>query len=81
MFALANYAYSACLTLLTGRLVAGLITDFLQVFNLDFTLAVFQPEISTVRQCHVIRNTVIYAVRFEVVIQKFMHMCYDIFFD
>ncbi|XP_056096062.1 FGFR1 oncogene partner isoform X5 [Rhinichthys klamathensis goyatoka] len=30
-----------------GRLVAGLITDFLQVFNLDFTLAVFQPEIST----------------------------------
>ncbi|XP_073672575.1 centrosomal protein 43 isoform X2 [Garra rufa] len=30
-----------------GRLVAGLITDFLQVFSLDFTLAVFQPEIST----------------------------------
>uniref|UniRef100_A0A673JS06 Centrosomal protein 43 n=1 Tax=Sinocyclocheilus rhinocerous TaxID=307959 RepID=A0A673JS06_9TELE len=30
-----------------GRLVAGLIIDFLQVFNLDFTLAVFQPEIST----------------------------------
>ncbi|XP_016399511.1 FGFR1 oncogene partner-like [Sinocyclocheilus rhinocerous] len=30
-----------------GRLVAGLVTDFLQVFNLDFTLAVFQPEIST----------------------------------
>ncbi|XP_065112905.1 centrosomal protein 43 isoform X5 [Paramisgurnus dabryanus] len=30
-----------------GRLVAGLITDFLQVFNLDFTLAVFQPEINT----------------------------------
>lgn len=49
MFALANYTFSACLTLLAGRLVAGLITDFLQVFNLDFTLAVFQPEISTVR--------------------------------
>ncbi|XP_051952272.1 FGFR1 oncogene partner isoform X2 [Xyrauchen texanus] len=30
-----------------GHLVAGLITDFLQVFNLDFTLAVFQPEINT----------------------------------
>uniref|UniRef100_A0A8C1Q528 FGFR1 oncogene partner n=1 Tax=Cyprinus carpio TaxID=7962 RepID=A0A8C1Q528_CYPCA len=30
-----------------GRLVAGLVTDFLQVFNLDFTLAVFHPEIST----------------------------------
>uniref|UniRef100_A0A672QVX0 Centrosomal protein 43 n=1 Tax=Sinocyclocheilus grahami TaxID=75366 RepID=A0A672QVX0_SINGR len=30
-----------------SRLVAGLIIDFLQVFNLDFTLAVFQPEIST----------------------------------
>ncbi|XP_051954622.1 centrosomal protein 43-like isoform X6 [Xyrauchen texanus] len=30
-----------------GRLVAGLITDFLQVFNLDFTVAVFQPEINT----------------------------------
>ncbi|XP_026146651.1 FGFR1 oncogene partner-like isoform X6 [Carassius auratus] len=30
-----------------GRLVAGLVTDFLQVFNLDFTLAVFHTEIST----------------------------------
>ncbi|XP_041106447.1 FGFR1 oncogene partner isoform X3 [Polyodon spathula] len=30
-----------------GRLVASLISDFLQFFNLDFTLAVFQPEIST----------------------------------
>ncbi|KAF7642970.1 hypothetical protein LDENG_00247120, partial [Lucifuga dentata] len=30
-----------------GRLVAGLIVDFLQVFNLDFTLAVFQPEINS----------------------------------
>ncbi|XP_054482845.1 centrosomal protein 43-like, partial [Anoplopoma fimbria] len=30
-----------------GRLVAGLIVDFLQVFNLDFSLAVFQPEINS----------------------------------
>eukprot|EP00062_Callorhinchus_milii_P000052 gi/632935025/ref/XP_007887404.1/ PREDICTED: FGFR1 oncogene partner [Callorhinchus milii] len=30
-----------------GRLVASLVTDFLQFFNLDFTLAVFQPEAST----------------------------------
>ncbi|KAL4648979.1 FGFR1 oncogene partner isoform X3 [Arapaima gigas] len=30
-----------------GRLVASLIVDFLQVFDLDFTLAVFQPEINT----------------------------------
>ncbi|XP_020513276.1 FGFR1 oncogene partner isoform X6 [Labrus bergylta] len=30
-----------------GRLVAALMMDFLQVFNLDFTLAVFQPEINS----------------------------------
>ncbi|XP_069708345.1 centrosomal protein 43 [Phaenicophaeus curvirostris] len=30
-----------------GRLVAGLVAEFLQFFNLDFTLAVFQPESST----------------------------------
>ncbi|KAE8602036.1 hypothetical protein XENTR_v10013862 [Xenopus tropicalis] len=29
-----------------GRLVANLFTEFLQFFNLDFTLAVFQPEAS-----------------------------------
>ncbi|KAG8444534.1 hypothetical protein GDO86_009626 [Hymenochirus boettgeri] len=29
-----------------GRLVASLFTEFLQFFNLDFTLAVFQPEAS-----------------------------------
>lgn len=29
-----------------GRLVASLVVDFLQVFNLDFSLAVFQPEIN-----------------------------------
>lgn len=32
-----------------GRLVAGLVAEFLRFFNLDFTLAVFQPESSTVR--------------------------------
>ncbi|XP_030881015.1 FGFR1 oncogene partner, partial [Leptonychotes weddellii] len=30
-----------------GRLVASLVAEFLQFFNLDFTLAVFQPETST----------------------------------
>ncbi|XP_061234761.1 centrosomal protein 43 [Neopsephotus bourkii] len=30
-----------------GRLVAGLVAEFLHFFNLDFTLAVFQPESST----------------------------------
>ncbi|XP_051781418.1 FGFR1 oncogene partner isoform X2 [Erpetoichthys calabaricus] len=29
-----------------GRLVASLITEFLEFFNLDFTLAVFRPEIN-----------------------------------
>ncbi|XP_072686732.1 centrosomal protein 43 isoform X4 [Canis lupus baileyi] len=32
-----------------GRLAASLVAEFLQFFNLDFTLAVFQPETSTVR--------------------------------
>ncbi|XP_008833324.1 FGFR1 oncogene partner isoform X2 [Nannospalax galili] len=30
-----------------GRLVASLVAEFLQFFNLDFTLAVFHPETST----------------------------------
>ncbi|XP_048392173.1 FGFR1 oncogene partner isoform X2 [Stegostoma tigrinum] len=30
-----------------GRLVAGLVVEFLQFFNLDFTLAVFRPETNT----------------------------------
>lgn len=59
-----------------GRLVAGLITDFLQVFNLDFTLAVFQPEISTVRQCYIIHNAVS-DTQFDAVVQKFMGMFVD----
>ncbi|KAG2467998.1 GNPAT acyltransferase, partial [Polypterus senegalus] len=38
-----NYAVSL---LSSGRLVASLITEFLEFFNLDFTLAVFRPEIN-----------------------------------
>ncbi|XP_053531559.1 FGFR1 oncogene partner isoform X18 [Ictalurus punctatus] len=45
---LVNENLKKCLSTKDGRLVASLITDFLQVFNLDFTLAVFQPEINTV---------------------------------
>ncbi|KAG7465743.1 hypothetical protein MATL_G00156730 [Megalops atlanticus] len=44
---LVNECLKKCLNTKDGRLVASLITDFLQVFNLDFTLAVFQPEINT----------------------------------
>ncbi|KAJ3607156.1 hypothetical protein NHX12_026669 [Muraenolepis orangiensis] len=32
-----------------GRQVAGLIMDFLQVFHLDFSLAVFQPEVNALK--------------------------------
>ncbi|XP_055980868.1 centrosomal protein 43 isoform X2 [Sorex fumeus] len=32
-----------------GRLAASLVAEFLQFFNLDFTLAVFQPETSTLQ--------------------------------
>lgn len=42
MFELSHFCVPA------GRLVASLIMDFLQVFNLDFSLAVFQPEINSV---------------------------------
>ncbi|XP_058235250.1 FGFR1 oncogene partner isoform X9 [Hemibagrus wyckioides] len=45
---LVNENLKKCLSTKDGRLVASLITDFLQVFNLDFTLAVFQPEINTI---------------------------------
>ncbi|KAM4633012.1 centrosomal protein 43 isoform 2-T2 [Polymixia lowei] len=41
---LVNENLKKCLNTKDGRLVASLIIDFLQVFNLDFTLAVFQPE-------------------------------------
>ncbi|KAJ8009373.1 hypothetical protein DPEC_G00088220 [Dallia pectoralis] len=45
---LVNENLKKCLNTKDGRLVASLIIDFLQVFNLDFTLAVFQPEINSV---------------------------------
>ncbi|KAM9339353.1 centrosomal protein 43 isoform 2-T2 [Symphorus nematophorus] len=44
---LINENLKKCLNSKDGRLVASLILDFLQVFNLDFTLAVFQPEINS----------------------------------
>ncbi|XP_049446763.1 FGFR1 oncogene partner isoform X3 [Epinephelus fuscoguttatus] len=43
---LINENLKKCLNTKDGRLVASLIMDFLQVFNLDFSLAVFQPEIN-----------------------------------
>ncbi|XP_037541933.1 FGFR1 oncogene partner isoform X2 [Nematolebias whitei] len=43
---LVNENLKKCLNTQDGRLVASLIVDFLQVFNLDFSLAVFQPEIN-----------------------------------
>ncbi|XP_041831452.1 FGFR1 oncogene partner isoform X2 [Melanotaenia boesemani] len=44
---LVNENLRKCLDTKDGRLVASLIVDFLQVFNLDFSLAVFQPEINS----------------------------------
>ncbi|KAM3603140.1 uncharacterized protein V6R79_017139 [Siganus canaliculatus] len=43
---LVNENLNKCLSTGDGRLVASLVLDFLQVFNLDFTLAVFQPEVN-----------------------------------
>ncbi|XP_035986459.1 FGFR1 oncogene partner isoform X4 [Fundulus heteroclitus] len=43
---LINENLRKCLSSKDGRLVASLVLDFLQVFNLDFSLAVFQPEIN-----------------------------------
>uniref|UniRef100_A0A3B3UC77 Centrosomal protein 43 n=1 Tax=Poecilia latipinna TaxID=48699 RepID=A0A3B3UC77_9TELE len=45
---LINENLKKCLNTKDGHLVASLIMDFLQVFNLDFSLAVFQPEINSV---------------------------------
>ncbi|XP_032637353.1 centrosomal protein 43 isoform X5 [Chelonoidis abingdonii] len=45
---LVNESLKKFLNTKDGRLVAGLVAEFLQFFNLDFTLAVFQPESSTV---------------------------------
>ncbi|XP_028858764.1 centrosomal protein 43 isoform X4 [Denticeps clupeoides] len=44
---LVNENLKKCLNTKDGRLAASLISDFLQFFHLDFTLAVFQPEINT----------------------------------
>ncbi|XP_043963059.1 FGFR1 oncogene partner isoform X9 [Gambusia affinis] len=44
---LINENLKKCLHTKDGHLVASLIMDFLQVFNLDFSLAVFQPEINS----------------------------------
>uniref|UniRef100_A0A8D0KNX2 Centrosomal protein 43 n=1 Tax=Salvator merianae TaxID=96440 RepID=A0A8D0KNX2_SALMN len=45
---LVNESLKKFLNTKDGRLVASLVAEFLQFFNLDFTLAVFQPESSTV---------------------------------
>ncbi|NWR58584.1 FR1OP protein, partial [Bucorvus abyssinicus] len=44
---LVNESLKSFLGTKEGRLVAGLVAEFLRFFNLDFTLAVFQPESST----------------------------------
>ncbi|XP_030064955.1 centrosomal protein 43 isoform X2 [Microcaecilia unicolor] len=44
---LVNESLKKFLNTKDGRLVSSLIMEFLQFFNLDFTLAVFQPETST----------------------------------
>ncbi|XP_058023898.1 centrosomal protein 43 isoform X2 [Ahaetulla prasina] len=44
---LVNESLKKFLSTKDGRLVASLVAEFLQFFNLDFTLAVFQPESST----------------------------------
>ncbi|KAI1240740.1 hypothetical protein IHE44_0009181, partial [Lamprotornis superbus] len=44
---LVNESLKSFLSTKDGRLVAGLVAEFLRFFNLDFTLAVFQPESST----------------------------------
>ncbi|XP_061480352.1 centrosomal protein 43 isoform X2 [Rhineura floridana] len=44
---LVNESLKKFLNTKDGRLVASLVAEFLKFFNLDFTLAVFQPESST----------------------------------
>ncbi|NXB78682.1 FR1OP protein, partial [Donacobius atricapilla] len=44
---LVNESLKSFLGTKDGRLVAGLVAEFLRFFSLDFTLAVFQPESST----------------------------------
>lgn len=45
---LVNESLKKFLNTKDGRLVASLVAEFLQFFNLDFTLAVFHPETSTI---------------------------------
>ncbi|KAM4772641.1 centrosomal protein 43 isoform 2-T2 [Rhinophrynus dorsalis] len=45
---LVNESLKRFLNTRDGRMVASLFTEFLQFFNLDFTLAVFQPEANLV---------------------------------
>ncbi|XP_069090624.1 centrosomal protein 43 isoform X2 [Pleurodeles waltl] len=44
---LVNESLKTFLNTKDGRLVSSLVTEYLQFFNLDFTLAVFQPETNT----------------------------------
>lgn len=44
---LVNESLKKFLNTKDGRLVSSLVTEYLQFFNLDFTLAVFQPETNT----------------------------------
>ncbi|XP_038195654.1 centrosomal protein 43 isoform X4 [Arvicola amphibius] len=46
---LVNESLKKFLNTKDGRLVASLVAEFLQFFNLDFTLAVFHPETSTLQ--------------------------------
>lgn len=46
---LVNESLKKFLNTKDGRLVASLVAEFLQFFNLDFTLAVFHPETSTIQ--------------------------------
>uniref|UniRef100_A0A8C5GW20 FGFR1 oncogene partner (FOP) N-terminal dimerisation domain-containing protein n=1 Tax=Gouania willdenowi TaxID=441366 RepID=A0A8C5GW20_GOUWI len=48
------YIYTVCVCVCVGGLAVGLIQDFLQVFNLDFSLSVFQPEINRVNSRDVV---------------------------
>ncbi|KAK7906705.1 hypothetical protein WMY93_015317 [Mugilogobius chulae] len=44
---LVNENLKNCLNTRDGRAAASLVLDFLQVFDLDFTLSVFEPEMNT----------------------------------
>ncbi len=44
-----NLFISYILCLFLGRLVTSLVREFLEFFNLEYTLAVFDPETNIVR--------------------------------